>query len=236
MAFGFLKGRWVVRDIARALAAEGIEVSRSYVYDLLKGLGFTYKRPKLTVKSNDPNYYRKAKEVRNYKRIAPALEKKSPRSVRGRDLDRALPTGRSEVDEEGQSGDGAHPWLQQEEERIRDTLLAKEERFRLEQVREEEEQGVQAPPHERHPAREETRRQKDHPLHGPRPMSQDQEREKVHPRPQDPHDETAPEESPAAEPHRMDREQTAQIRGLLEPIIQEPRRGRREHDKLPQTT
>jgi transposase len=75
-AFGFLKGRWVVRDIARALAAEGIEVSRSYVHDLLKGLGFTYKRPKLTVKSNDPNYYRKAKEVGNYKRIAPALEKK----------------------------------------------------------------------------------------------------------------------------------------------------------------
>jgi transposase len=75
-AFGFLKGRWVVRDIARALSEEGIEVSRSYVHDMLRELGLTYKRPKLTVKSNDPNYYRKAKEVRNYKRVASALEKK----------------------------------------------------------------------------------------------------------------------------------------------------------------
>jgi transposase len=75
-AFGFLKGRWVVRDISKALSAEGIEVSRSYVHDMLKGLGLTYKRPKLTVKSNDPNYYRKAKEVRNYKRAASALAKK----------------------------------------------------------------------------------------------------------------------------------------------------------------
>jgi transposase len=65
-AFGFLKGRWVVRDIAKALSKEGIKVSKSYVHDMLKGLGLTYKRPKLTVKSNDPNYCRKAKEVRNY--------------------------------------------------------------------------------------------------------------------------------------------------------------------------
>jgi len=63
-AFGFLKGRWVVRDIAKSLSAEGIKVSRSYVHDLLKGLGLAYKRPKLSVKSNDPNYW-KAKEVRN---------------------------------------------------------------------------------------------------------------------------------------------------------------------------
>jgi len=75
-AFGFLKGRWVVRDIAKALSKEGIKVSKSYVHDMLKGLGLTYKRPKLTVKSNDPNYYRKAKEVRNYKRAASALAKK----------------------------------------------------------------------------------------------------------------------------------------------------------------
>jgi len=75
-AFGFLKGRWVVRDIAKALSAEGIKVSRSYVHDMLKGLGLTYKRPKLDVKSNDPNYYRKAKEVRNYKQAASALAKK----------------------------------------------------------------------------------------------------------------------------------------------------------------
>jgi len=28
-----------------------------------KGLGLTYKRPKLTVKSNDQNYYRKARKA-----------------------------------------------------------------------------------------------------------------------------------------------------------------------------
>jgi transposase len=61
-AFGFLKGRLVVRDIAKALSKEGIKVSKSYVHDMLKGLGLTYKRPKLTVKSNDPNYYRKEGE------------------------------------------------------------------------------------------------------------------------------------------------------------------------------
>ena len=35
-----------------------------------------YKRPKLDVKSNDPSYARKKREVRNYKRIAPALAKR----------------------------------------------------------------------------------------------------------------------------------------------------------------
>jgi hypothetical protein len=54
---------------------------------------------------------------------------------------------------------------------------------RLEQVREEEEQGVQAPPFQRPPAREEARRQECHHLHGTRPVSQDQEREEVHSRP-----------------------------------------------------
>ncbi len=75
-AFGFLKGRWVVRDIARALQAEGIKVSKSYVHDMLQSLGLTYKRPKLDVKSDDPNYYRTARQVRNYKRAAPALGEK----------------------------------------------------------------------------------------------------------------------------------------------------------------
>ena len=75
-AFGFLKGRWVVRDIAKALSQEGIKVSKSYVQDMLNGLGLAYKRPKLEVKSNDPNYYRKASEVRRYKRAASMLEKR----------------------------------------------------------------------------------------------------------------------------------------------------------------
>jgi len=79
-AFGFLKGRWVVRDIAKALSQEGIKVSKSYVQDMLCGLGLTYKRPKLDVKSNDPNYYRKASEVRRYKQTASMLEKKGSSS------------------------------------------------------------------------------------------------------------------------------------------------------------
>ncbi len=79
-AFGFLKGRWVVRDIAKALSQEGIKVSKSYVQDMLGELGLTYKRPRLDVKSNDPNYYRKASEVRNYKQAASMLAKKGSSS------------------------------------------------------------------------------------------------------------------------------------------------------------
>lgn len=75
-AFGFLKGRWVVRDIAKALGAEGINVSRSYVYYMLKSLDLAYKRPKLTVKSSDPSYARKTREVRRYKKASSALAKK----------------------------------------------------------------------------------------------------------------------------------------------------------------
>ena len=92
-AFGFLKGRWVVRDMAKALSQEGIRVSKSYVQDMLKGLGLAYKRPKLDVKSDDPNYYRKASEVRRYKQAASMLARRGswsgsrtrlgPRSIPG---------------------------------------------------------------------------------------------------------------------------------------------------------
>jgi len=75
-AFGYLKGRWVVRDIAKALSQEGVTVSRSYVQEMLRRLGLSYKRPKLDVKSNDPNYYRKAREVRRYKQAAAMLAKR----------------------------------------------------------------------------------------------------------------------------------------------------------------
>jgi hypothetical protein len=75
--FGFLKGRWVVRDIATALSREKIKISRSHVHNILsEELDLAYKRPKLTVKSNDPNYSRKAREIERYKRIAPALAKR----------------------------------------------------------------------------------------------------------------------------------------------------------------
>jgi len=75
-AFGFLKGRWVIRDVAKALNMEGIKASRSYVHYILRSLGLTYKRPKLTVKSNDPNYSRKAREVSSYKKASSALAKR----------------------------------------------------------------------------------------------------------------------------------------------------------------
>lgn len=75
-AFGFLKGRWVCRDIARALNEEGIRIGHRYVCDILHDLGLAYKRPKLTVRSDDPSYARKERQVKNYKRAAAMLLKK----------------------------------------------------------------------------------------------------------------------------------------------------------------
>lgn len=75
-AFGFLKGRWVVRDVSRALKEEGVEISPTQVHGILRELGLSYKRPKLTVKSDDPSYARKAREIASYKQVAPALEKR----------------------------------------------------------------------------------------------------------------------------------------------------------------
>jgi len=75
-AFGFLKGRWVVRDISKALKQEGVEISPTQVHGLLNDLGLSYKRPKLTVESNDPSFARKEREIRRYKQVAPALEKR----------------------------------------------------------------------------------------------------------------------------------------------------------------
>ena len=69
-AFGYLKGRWVVRDIADALNEEGIPISFKHMHNVLKDLGLSYKRPKLIVRSNDSQYRRKEKQVRNYKASA----------------------------------------------------------------------------------------------------------------------------------------------------------------------
>ena len=74
--FGFLKGRWVVRDVARALKGEGLDISPTHVHRMLNELGLSYKRPKLDVRSNDSNYARKEKQVNHYKQIAPALGKR----------------------------------------------------------------------------------------------------------------------------------------------------------------
>ena len=75
--FGFLKGRWVVRDIAKEIEKEtGVGISKSHVERIMDELHLSYKRPKLHVKSNDPSYYRKKREVNNYKRISAALQKR----------------------------------------------------------------------------------------------------------------------------------------------------------------
>lgn len=74
-AFGFLKGRWVVRDLSKALKSEGVEMSPTQVHGILRDLDLSYKRPKLTVESNDPSFARKEREIRRYKQVAPALEK-----------------------------------------------------------------------------------------------------------------------------------------------------------------
>jgi transposase len=60
-AFGFLKGRWVVRDISKALKEEGVEISPTHVHGVLDDLGLSYKRPKLMVESNDPSFARKGR-------------------------------------------------------------------------------------------------------------------------------------------------------------------------------
>ena len=67
--FGFLKSRWVVRDMASALKSEGIRMSKSHMHRMLKELGLSYKRPKLTVKSPDSHYRAKEKEAKRCSRL-----------------------------------------------------------------------------------------------------------------------------------------------------------------------
>jgi len=75
-SFGFLKGRWVIRDISKALKEEGVDIGPTQVHGILNDLDLSYKRPKLDVKSDDPSLARKEREIRSYKRVAPALEKR----------------------------------------------------------------------------------------------------------------------------------------------------------------
>jgi transposase len=75
-AFGYLSGRWTVRDISKALREEGVDISPTQVHSILHDLGLSYKRPKLTVESNDPSFARKAHEIARYEQVAPALAKR----------------------------------------------------------------------------------------------------------------------------------------------------------------
>ena len=75
-AFGYLKGRWVLRDIARELKKEGIDLHYTGVRRVLNDLGISLRQPKLRAPGSLNKNYRKRKEIENYKRIAPALLKK----------------------------------------------------------------------------------------------------------------------------------------------------------------
>ena len=97
-AFGFLKGRWVVRDVSKALKQEGVEIAPTQVHGLLERPRPLLQEAKLVVESDDPSFARKKREIARYKRAASALEKRGPCSVRGRDLAVALPQGRGRMD------------------------------------------------------------------------------------------------------------------------------------------
>lgn len=75
-AFGYLKGRWALRDISRELKKEGINLNYTGVHRVLNDLGIVLKSPKLRAPgSMHKNYYKRA-EIRRYKRVAGALLKK----------------------------------------------------------------------------------------------------------------------------------------------------------------
>lgn len=74
-AFGFLKGRWVVRDIAKALKEEELDISFKQVHRILNELDLTLKQPQLRAPGSIKKNYKKRKQIRNYRRIAPALKK-----------------------------------------------------------------------------------------------------------------------------------------------------------------
>ena len=58
------------------MKGEGVDISPTQVHGVLGDLGLSFKRPKLTVESNDPSFARKEREIRRYKQVAPALAKR----------------------------------------------------------------------------------------------------------------------------------------------------------------
>jgi len=79
--FGYLKGRWVLRDISKELKKEGIAIHWTSVRRMLNELDIGLKSPKLRAPGSLKKDYRKRAEIRDYKRIAPALFKKKFSSV-----------------------------------------------------------------------------------------------------------------------------------------------------------
>jgi|SRR3989338_1616862 len=75
-AFGFLKGKWVLRDISEQLKKEGIHLNYTGVRRALKDLGIGQKMPKLRAPGSIVKNYKKREEIRRYQKIAAALQKK----------------------------------------------------------------------------------------------------------------------------------------------------------------
>lgn len=79
--FGYLKGRWVLRDISRELQKEGIPLHHTSVARVLEDIGIVLKTPRLRAPGSLHKNYRKRAEVRRYKQVAGALEKKGSPSA-----------------------------------------------------------------------------------------------------------------------------------------------------------
>lgn len=78
--FGYLKGRWVLRDIARQLQKDGVEMHYTSVRRMLDELGIVLKTPRLRTPGSLKKNYRKRREIRRYKKVAAALSKKTSSS------------------------------------------------------------------------------------------------------------------------------------------------------------
>lgn len=74
--FGFLKGKWVLRDISKQLKKEGINLNYTGVRRALGDLGIVQKMPTLRALGSITKNYKKREEIRRYKQIAAALFKK----------------------------------------------------------------------------------------------------------------------------------------------------------------
>lgn len=74
--FGFLKGKWVLRDISKQLKKEGINLTYTGVRRALGDLGIVQKMPTLRAQGSIVKNYKKREEIRRYKQIAAALFKK----------------------------------------------------------------------------------------------------------------------------------------------------------------
>ena len=73
---GFLKGKWVLRDISLHLKKEGINLNYTGVRRALSDLDIIQKMPKLRAQGSIIKNYKKREEIRRYKQIAAALLKK----------------------------------------------------------------------------------------------------------------------------------------------------------------